>query len=1002
MASQATLRYWTKIKAAAERHGLDPTLLLGVVDFESGGDPSIRNKSSGATGLGQVMPREAGASFRDRPTAEALKDPDTNLEWAARILKSGLDRYGTEDKALAAYLGSIDARGNITGAVDANGTGGNQYIKTVRARQAELSPMVGTPEANPGTPATPRAPAGPRTPVLSPLGRRPPSARAQAAADRAFAGYAESAGRAPSATAMGTARAAVGRFEGTYVSPVDGIVTTAYGGAQTYSEGKTSNIGNFNHGTDLAAPAGTVVRAPVGGIIQSVYNSKLDDRKGQRDAEENSGWGGSVVIKGDDGKTHHLSHAQYGSITVQPGQRVEAGQPTHKVGMSGNATGPHVDWEKWTGNVSSGKSEDPMAAPLMKSSQGGQLYQQALARAQQATAAGAGAAAAPAGDTAPTTTAAEGAQNVSNSAGQPTTSATLDYYTVEEQKFRQKAQSLRSTMDAYQRELSGLQQQRADAIRAKNTTAQAAAQARIDELQGTTGTGGVKGAIPTLKEELDDTEANAVALGGKAAEARASAAGKTLTPQEQERYAAETAKVKAETARLQKELENGGLSPVERANIESQIASRETELTLRGAELEQRAREFAGGARGRAASAAQDEWAVQEGQATLPYTIDRIISQTDVDDATAARLRELLPYELDKIAADVYRLQQLTPIEISQGKADVDLTRQRADEIRKLIEPRVQQALAAANVDTATAARINQMLPWEIAGSKADIAFRNAQTGLTGAQTGKTVEEIRLTKLEADAEAERQKRQRYVEDAIRANPNMTYDQMDALVMSQASTFQDWAAARRVQLDTQTARSQAHEQLQSNQISQQQADTQQFAASETAQANARTALNQSVSNMPSNFGGEANLSGPQGRFAALSAAGAFGGEAAARGLAQASAWGTTELNGVNAGLRAFKDNMDRLQGMGPQGGIRSAPNVTAGPEIGGTVGARFIPPGSPAGTMAQAPPPPAAAPAPPPEPTPMVMAPPDPTMFLPPSSDELRRASRTSNGRIGGV
>src|SRR5215213_11745111 len=126
MASQATLRYWTKIKAAAERHGLDPTLLLGVVDFESGGDPSIRNKSSGATGLGQVMPREAGASFRDRPTAEALKDPDTNLEWAARILKSGLDRYGTEDKALAAYLGSIDARGNITGAVDANGTGGNQ------------------------------------------------------------------------------------------------------------------------------------------------------------------------------------------------------------------------------------------------------------------------------------------------------------------------------------------------------------------------------------------------------------------------------------------------------------------------------------------------------------------------------------------------------------------------------------------------------------------------------------------------------------------------------------------------------------------------------------------------------------------------------------------------------------------------------------------------------------------------------------------------------------
>ena len=151
-----------QIREAAGQHGLDPSLLAGVVDFESGGNPGAINKSSGATGLGQVMPREAG--FPDRPTRQQLLDPGTNLDWAARILKGGLDRYGTEDKALAAYLGAIDSRGNITGAVDANGTGGNRYIQTVRARQQRytgqapaaapaVSPVVKAAAAAPEQPA---------------------------------------------------------------------------------------------------------------------------------------------------------------------------------------------------------------------------------------------------------------------------------------------------------------------------------------------------------------------------------------------------------------------------------------------------------------------------------------------------------------------------------------------------------------------------------------------------------------------------------------------------------------------------------------------------------------------------------------------------------------------------------------------------------------------------------------------------------------------------------
>jgi peptidoglycan DL-endopeptidase RipB len=139
----AAAPYWGLAEAKGRQHGLDPSLLAAVWDFESSGKPGAINKSSGATGLGQVMPRERG--FPDRPTQAELLDPETNAEWSARILKSGLDRYGSEDKALAAYLGAIDARGNITGAVDANGTGGNQYIRTVRERQQEYG--AGTPPA---------------------------------------------------------------------------------------------------------------------------------------------------------------------------------------------------------------------------------------------------------------------------------------------------------------------------------------------------------------------------------------------------------------------------------------------------------------------------------------------------------------------------------------------------------------------------------------------------------------------------------------------------------------------------------------------------------------------------------------------------------------------------------------------------------------------------------------------------------------------------------------
>lgn len=65
---------------------LDPWMVAALIMVESGGDPSAYNEKSMATGLGQVMPREAGEMFAHRPSIEELKDPETNILWTCAIL----------------------------------------------------------------------------------------------------------------------------------------------------------------------------------------------------------------------------------------------------------------------------------------------------------------------------------------------------------------------------------------------------------------------------------------------------------------------------------------------------------------------------------------------------------------------------------------------------------------------------------------------------------------------------------------------------------------------------------------------------------------------------------------------------------------------------------------------------------------------------------------------------------------------------------------------------
>ena len=97
-AAAAGLPYGAEIDAAAQRNGISPMLLAGLVRQESGFDPSARSPA-GAVGLTQLMPATAAGLGVADPT-----DPAQSLEGGARYLREQLDRFGGDEaKALAAY-----------------------------------------------------------------------------------------------------------------------------------------------------------------------------------------------------------------------------------------------------------------------------------------------------------------------------------------------------------------------------------------------------------------------------------------------------------------------------------------------------------------------------------------------------------------------------------------------------------------------------------------------------------------------------------------------------------------------------------------------------------------------------------------------------------------------------------------------------------------------------------------------------------------------------------
>ena len=110
-----------------------------------------------------------------------------------------------------------------------------------------------------------------------------------------------------------------------FVTPLDGIVTGVYGSRRVYN----GTPGRPHYGVDIAAPTGTAVVAPAPGVVKLVHNDMFYS-------------GGTLIIDHGQGITSTYIHLS--EVVVAEGQKVKTGDLIARVGASGRATGPHLDW----------------------------------------------------------------------------------------------------------------------------------------------------------------------------------------------------------------------------------------------------------------------------------------------------------------------------------------------------------------------------------------------------------------------------------------------------------------------------------------------------------------------------------------------------------------------------------------------------------------------------------------------------------------------------------
>ncbi|MDJ0879127.1 MAG: M23 family metallopeptidase [Halieaceae bacterium] len=114
-------------------------------------------------------------------------------------------------------------------------------------------------------------------------------------------------------------------FAGGFAWPVTGRISGVYGSQRVYN----GTPGRPHFGVDVAVPTGTPITTPAPGVVTL--------------AEPDLFYSGGTIIV-DHGMDVSSSFLHLSEVTVEVGQRVEPGDVIGKVGSTGRATGPHLDW----------------------------------------------------------------------------------------------------------------------------------------------------------------------------------------------------------------------------------------------------------------------------------------------------------------------------------------------------------------------------------------------------------------------------------------------------------------------------------------------------------------------------------------------------------------------------------------------------------------------------------------------------------------------------------
>jgi soluble lytic murein transglycosylase-like protein len=103
----AVASYVAAAYRAGEQYSVDPLLILAVMAVESRYNP-VAESTLGAKGLMQIMPKYHLEKVMDRGGAEALLEPEVNIEIGTQILREYQRRFRDTETALQMYAGAFD------------------------------------------------------------------------------------------------------------------------------------------------------------------------------------------------------------------------------------------------------------------------------------------------------------------------------------------------------------------------------------------------------------------------------------------------------------------------------------------------------------------------------------------------------------------------------------------------------------------------------------------------------------------------------------------------------------------------------------------------------------------------------------------------------------------------------------------------------------------------------------------------------------------------------